>query len=76
MISKSQESQKSSFISPFSVGDSMKNNHIKYSIEEGYAKIQKAEQQEKERQMAMKNKYKEELLSQIEEKRKYDMMRR
>jgi hypothetical protein len=65
MLLSNQEQLQSSYVSPFSIRDSMKDQHIAYSVEEGEQRTRQWEMEERKRQADRKNMYRSELMNQI-----------
>ena len=65
MLFKNQKEHQTKFVNSSSVRDSLKNDHIKYAVEEGQRKLQQVEEYERRKHMDMKCRYKEDLLHQI-----------
>lgn len=74
MLLTNQEQLQSSYVSPFSIRDSMKDQHIAHSVEEGEERLKQWDIEEKRRQAERKNMYRSELMSQIEERRRMETM--
>lgn len=70
MLLSNQEQLQSSYVSPFSIRDSMKDQHIAISVEEGEQRSRQWELEERKRQSDMKNMYRSELMNQIEQRRR------
>ena len=76
MLLSNQEQLQSSYVSPYSIRDNMKEQHIHHSIEEGEQRLRQWEIEERRRQMEKKNMYRSELMNQIEERKKLESRHR
>ena len=65
-----QEHHQNKYVSPFSYRDSLKDQHISYSIEEGARKNNERAMEEQKRIEERKSSYQNELRNQIEERKK------
>lgn len=66
MLLNNQEQLQSSYVSPYSVRDNLKDDHIKYSVEEGEKRMRQWEMEERRRDQIKKDMYKNELMHQLE----------
>ncbi len=57
MLLNNQEQLQSTYVSPYSIRDNMKDQHITHSVEEGEQKIKQWEIEERKRQADRKNMY-------------------
>ena len=76
MLLSNQEQLQSSYVNPYSIRDSMKDEHIIHSCEEGEQRLKKWELEERRRQMDKKNLYRSELMHQIEERKRLESRHR
>ncbi len=74
MLLNNQEQLQSTYVSPYSIRDNMKDQHITHSVEEGEQKIKQWEIEERKRQADRKNMYRSELMHQIEERKRMETM--
>lgn len=66
----------SSYVSPFSVRDAMKDDHINNSVNEGERRMKEWEIFDQKRQLEKKNMYKSDLVNQINERKRMETMNR
>ena len=72
MLLSNQEQLQSSYVSPYSIRDSMKEQHINHSVEEGENRLRQWEVEERRRNLEKKNMYRSELMNQIEERKRLE----
>lgn len=66
MLLSNQEQLQSNYVSPYSMRDNLKDQHINHSIEEGEKKMKQWEDTERRRQADKRNMYRSELMHQME----------
>ena len=60
----------SSYVNPYSIRDSLKDQHISYAVQEGQEKTNKKFLEERRREEEKKNLYKAQLRYQLDERQK------
>lgn len=70
MLLNNQEQLQSSYVNPFSIRDTLKDDHIKYSVEEGERRRREMDMEERRREEMKKNMYRSELMNQIEQRKR------
>lgn len=76
MLLNNQAQMQSSYVSPFSVRDAMKDDHINNSVNEGERRMKEWEIFDQKRQLEKKNMYKSDLVNQINERKRMETMNR
>lgn len=76
MLLNNQAQMQSSYVSPFSVRDAMKDEHINNSVNEGERRMKEWEIYDQQRQLEKKNMYKSDLVNQINERKRMETMNR
>ena len=66
MLLNNQEQLQSSYVNPYSIRDTLKDDHIKYSVEEGEKRMRQWELDERKKEQSKKDMYRSELMHQIE----------
>lgn len=57
MLLNNQEQLQSSYVSPYSIRDNMKDSHIHHSVEEGEKRMKAWEIEDRQRQAERRNNY-------------------